>query len=99
MIAAWVTDPIARARLTAAARERRPRRTPSVGILWCATGDALYAAIADDSTRKILTDVPLLERARLKPPEITKYFFEQARKEGKVPDWLPLSVEEALKQA
>ena len=57
------------------------------------------ALIADDSTRKILTDVPLLERARLKPPEITKYFFEQARKEGKVPDWLPLSVEEALKQA
>jgi AraC-like DNA-binding protein len=47
VIAAWVTDPIARARLTAAARERRPRRTPSVGILWCATGDALYAAIAD----------------------------------------------------
>jgi cobalt/nickel transport system ATP-binding protein len=52
--------------------------------------------IADDSTRKVLTDVPLLERARLKPPEITKYFFELDRKAGRVPDRLPLSVEEAL---
>jgi AraC-like DNA-binding protein len=47
VIAAWVADPVARQRLTAAARTRRPRRTPSVRILWCSSADELYAAIAD----------------------------------------------------
>ncbi len=52
--------------------------------------------VADGDTRTILTDVPLLEQARLQPPAITKYFFEQAARSGKKADWLPLSVEEAL---
>jgi energy-coupling factor transporter ATP-binding protein EcfA2 len=55
--------------------------------------------LADGDTRKVLTDVPLLERARLNPPAITKYFFQQAQRAGKVPDWLPLSVEEALQSS
>lgn len=47
MIAAWVTDPVARERLAAAAQDRRPRRTPSVAILWCRSGDELFSAVAD----------------------------------------------------
>lgn len=54
--------------------------------------------LADGDTRTVLTDVPLLERARLAPPAITKFFFEKALREGKKPDCLPLSVEEALAQ-
>lgn len=52
--------------------------------------------VADGDTRAILTDVPLLERARLSPPAITKYFFEQAARSGTKAAWLPLSVDEAL---
>lgn len=52
--------------------------------------------LADGDTRTILTDVPLLEQARLTPPAITKYCFERAQREGRKPDWLPLSVDEAL---
>ncbi len=52
--------------------------------------------VADGPSRQVLTDVPLLEGARLKPPEITKYFFQKALQEGRRPEWLPLSVEEAL---
>ena len=52
--------------------------------------------LADGNTRAILTDVPLLEQARLQPPAITKYYFERALRDGRKPDWLPLSGEEAL---
>jgi cobalt/nickel transport system ATP-binding protein len=52
--------------------------------------------LADGPVREILTDVPLLERARLKPPTITKYFYEKALSEGRKPQGLPLTVEEAL---
>ncbi len=52
--------------------------------------------LADGDTRSILTDVPLLEQARLTPPAITKYYFERALREGRKPGWLPLSVDEAL---
>lgn len=53
--------------------------------------------LADGSIREILTDIPLLERARLNPPAITKYFYEKQRKDGKAGALLPLTVDEALK--
>ncbi len=47
-------------------------------------------------------DLPLawqvVERARLNPPAITKYFYEKRRKSGESGP-LPLTVEEALKIA
>jgi cobalt/nickel transport system ATP-binding protein len=52
--------------------------------------------LADGSLREVLTNVPLLERARLTPPEITKYFYEKRRLNGGQGP-LPLTVEEALK--
>ena len=54
------------------------------------------AMLADGPVREILTDIPLLEKARLIPPEITKYFYEKRRKQGGQGP-LPLTVEEALK--
>lgn len=51
--------------------------------------------IADGSVREILTDVPLLERSRLRPPSITKYFYEKQRRGGTAGP-LPITVEEAL---
>lgn len=53
--------------------------------------------LADGGVREILTDIPLLEKARLIPPEITKYFYEKRRHHGGQGP-LPLTVEEALKQ-
>jgi AraC-like DNA-binding protein len=47
MIAAWVTDPVARERLAAAVRDSGTRRARAAAILWCVTGDALVAAVAD----------------------------------------------------
>ncbi len=38
-----------------------------------------------------------MERARLSPPSITKYFYEKRRREGGSLSGLPLTVEEALK--
>ena len=56
--------------------------------------------LADGTIREVLTDIPLLERARLNPPEITKYFYEKRRQAGGSPlPPLPLTVEEALKMA
>ena len=52
--------------------------------------------LADGPVRQVLTDIPLLERARLAAPSITKYFYELQRREGKIPTDLPLTVEEAL---
>ncbi|MBI5366599.1 MAG: energy-coupling factor ABC transporter ATP-binding protein [Planctomycetes bacterium] len=52
--------------------------------------------LADGGVRELLTDIPLMERARLKPPSITRYFFEKALAEGRKPQDLPLTVEEAL---
>ncbi len=52
--------------------------------------------LADRDSRSILTDIPLLEKARLEPPAITRYFFEVSRREGRPPGNLPLSVDEAL---
>lgn len=54
--------------------------------------------LADGPVRRVLTDVALLERARLAAPSITRYFYEKARKAGKEPVDLPLTVEEALKR-
>lgn len=53
--------------------------------------------LADGPVRQVLTDIPLLERARLAAPSITRFFYEKARQEGKAPVDLPLTVEEALK--
>jgi cobalt/nickel transport system ATP-binding protein len=55
--------------------------------------------LADGPVRSLLTDVALMERARLQPPSITKYFYEKARSLGQKPDNLPLTVEEALARA
>jgi cobalt/nickel transport system ATP-binding protein len=54
------------------------------------------ALLADGSAREILTDIPLLERARLIPPAITKYFYERRLAKGGGVGPLPLTVEEAL---
>lgn len=52
--------------------------------------------IADGSVRDLLTNVPLLEQARLQPPTITKFFYDKAVREGRTPDWLPLTLDEAV---
>lgn len=54
--------------------------------------------LADGPVRRVLTDIPLLERARLAAPSITRYFYEQARRRGREPRDLPLTVEEALQR-
>ena len=52
--------------------------------------------LADRDARGVLTDIPLLEHARLEPPAITKYFFEKFKRDGTPGRRLPLSVEDAL---
>lgn len=52
--------------------------------------------LADGPVRQVLTDIPLLERARLAAPSITRYFYERERRAGRTPVDLPLTVEEAL---
>lgn len=54
--------------------------------------------LADGPVRTVLTDIPLLERARLSAPSITRYFYERAKQSGQAPGDLPLTVEEALKR-
>jgi AraC-like DNA-binding protein len=46
VIAAWVTDAIARQRLASAVSERLPRRTRGPAIVWCDSADELVAAVA-----------------------------------------------------
>jgi AraC-like DNA-binding protein len=46
MIAAWVTDPVARQRLAAAVNEPRPRRSRKPAILWCDSGEEVTVAVA-----------------------------------------------------
>jgi cobalt/nickel transport system ATP-binding protein len=55
--------------------------------------------LADGPMRQVLTDIALLERARLSPPSITKFFYERALKMGApmAAAELPMTVEEALK--
>jgi cobalt/nickel transport system ATP-binding protein len=53
--------------------------------------------LADGPMREVLTDIPLLERARLSPPSITKFFYEKRLKAGQPAGELPMTVEEALK--
>lgn len=52
--------------------------------------------LADRDARSVLTDIPMLERARLEPPAITRYFFERFKRDGSTEKPIPLSVEEAL---
>jgi cobalt ECF transporter T component CbiQ len=51
--------------------------------------------LADGPVRSVLTDLPLLGRARLRAPSITRYFHER----GVVGGDLPLTVKEALERA
>jgi cobalt/nickel transport system ATP-binding protein len=53
--------------------------------------------LADGSVQDVLTNIPLMEKARLSPPSITKYFYEKRLREGAPLTGLPLTVEEALK--
>jgi len=53
--------------------------------------------IADGPVRELLTNVPLLEEARLEPPSITRYFYKKALLENRKPERLPLTLNEALK--
>jgi len=53
--------------------------------------------IADGPVRELLTDVPLLEQARLEPPAITRFFYKKALLENRKPERLPLTLDEALK--
>ena len=52
--------------------------------------------VADGPVRDLLTDIPLLDRARLQPPTITRFFYEKALREGHIPERLPLTLDEAL---
>jgi cobalt/nickel transport system ATP-binding protein len=52
--------------------------------------------IADGPVRGLLTDIPLLEQARLQPPTITRFFYEKAVREGLAPERLPLTLNEAV---
>jgi AraC-like DNA-binding protein len=56
MIAAWVTDPLARGRLAAAIiGERRPRRSRGPAILWCDSAeDVMVAVITRGATAVII---------------------------------------------
>lgn len=53
--------------------------------------------IADGPVRELLTNVPLLEQARLEPPSITRFFYKKALLENRKPERLPLTLDEALK--
>ena len=54
------------------------------------------AIIADGPVRELLTNVPLLEQARLEPPSITRFFYRKALLENRQPERLPLTLDEAL---
>lgn len=52
--------------------------------------------LADGLVRELLTDIPLLEQARLHPPDITRFFYKKALLENRKPERLPLTLNEAL---
>ena len=52
--------------------------------------------IADGPVRELLTNIPLLEKARLEPPSITRFFYKKALLENRKPERLPLTLDEAL---
>lgn len=52
--------------------------------------------LADGQVRELLTNIPLLEQARLHPPDITRYFYKKALLENRKPERLPLTLDEAL---
>lgn len=52
--------------------------------------------LADGPVRELLTNVPLLEQARLQPPDITRFFYKKALRENRKPERLPLTLDEAL---
>jgi AraC-like DNA-binding protein len=65
MIAAWVTDPLARQRLAAAIREEhRPRRSRRPTILWCDSGEEVTVAVATRGATPVI-----IELAGLGPPD------------------------------
>lgn len=52
--------------------------------------------VADGPVRELLTNIPLLEQARLEPPSITRFFYRKALLENRQPERLPLTLDEAL---
>lgn len=52
--------------------------------------------LADGPVRELLTNIPLLEQARLHPPDITRFFYKKALLENREPGRLPLTLDEAL---
>ena len=52
--------------------------------------------LADGPVRELLTNIPLLEQARLHPPDITRFFYKKALLENRKPERLPLTLDEAL---
>jgi len=46
--------------------------------------------------RELLTNIPLLEQARLEPPSITMVFYKKNLLENRKPERLPLTLDEAL---
>ena len=57
MIAAWVTDPLARKRLAAAIRGPRPGRSRNPAITWCDSGDDVIAAVATRGATVVIVEV------------------------------------------
>jgi AraC-like DNA-binding protein len=57
VIAAWVTDAIARQRLAAAVSERLPRRTRGPAILWCDSADELVAAVGRNDAKAAIIEI------------------------------------------
>jgi AraC-like DNA-binding protein len=57
VIAAWVTDAIARQRLATALSERLPRRTRGPDILWCDSADELVSAVARHEAKAAIIEI------------------------------------------
>lgn len=69
MIAAWVTDPLARKRLAAAVRGPRPGRSPNPAIAWCDSGDDVIAAVATRGATVVIVEIPDIALADAPAPE------------------------------
>jgi AraC-like DNA-binding protein len=58
MIAAWVTDPLARERLAAAiSGERRPRRSRGPAVLWCGSGEEVMVAVTARGATTVIIEL------------------------------------------
>ena len=57
MIAAWVTDPVARQRLADAINEPRPRRSRKPAILWCDSGQEVMVAVTTRGATTVIIEL------------------------------------------